>query len=83
MLNSLWIFPSIGAVLILATSAPSWRHRPGALWERIGIESWIALAILTAQMFFAWQARRNRRALIVAESNRGPLQTEMEVGRNQ
>lgn len=78
MLAVLWIFPSAGAVLILAVTEARWRHAEGlgAVLGAIKLEQWVALALLLAHPILAWQAWHLRRTEpwkeIVPEPEPGP-----------
>jgi len=63
MLSLLWIFPSLGAVVILALDGPSWIHGAG-LGERLAaipLQSWIAVTLLALHGLFLWLARHYHR----------------------
>lgn len=62
----LWIFPSGGALFLLAPSAPDWLGANGVfpVLRRISFEQWIALIILLTHLVFAglaWHFRRTER----------------------
>jgi hypothetical protein len=49
ILSCLWVFPSLGACWILLASRP----RP------LGLEDWVAFALLATHLMFAWLALQN------------------------
>lgn len=63
MLSILWLFPSMGAVLILVMTEARW-WVAGSFFARLSavtFEQWIAVVILTAHPAFMWLAWRFRR----------------------
>ena len=63
-LTVLWVFPSLGALWLIAFHDAAWRHADGLLAAlgMIRLEQWIGLAILIAHVAFgglAWHYRRN------------------------
>lgn len=59
MLSLLWIFPSAGAVVILAGDAPAWIHQPGLTQclTSVPLQSWLAVTLLAAHGLFVYLAR--------------------------
>ena len=62
-LTVLWVFPSLGAVWLVAFHDSAWRHANGLLAAlgMIRLEQWIGLAILLAHVAFGWLAWHYRR----------------------
>jgi hypothetical protein len=56
----LWIFPSLGAVVILLLGFRKWQRVDGPLGavQAMTLEQWIALAVLLAHPAFIFLARR-------------------------
>lgn len=56
----LWIFPSLGALLILALGLRNWPRVDGPVGavQAMTLEQWIALAVLLAHPAFILLARR-------------------------
>ncbi|HXJ61428.1 MAG TPA: hypothetical protein VNU68_32705 [Verrucomicrobiae bacterium] len=63
MLSLLWIFPSAGAVVILAADAPAWIHQPGITQglASVPLQSWLAVTLLAAHGLFVYLARHYHR----------------------
>ena len=59
VLALLWIFPSLGALVILALDAPNWFRGRGLLEAlgAVGLQSWIALVVLLVHVLLAFKAR--------------------------
>ena len=58
----LWIFPSLGAVLILANGSNAWREAgdlPDAV-RAITIEQWLAIALIVVHGVLVWLACAGR-----------------------
>lgn len=58
----LWIFPTIGAVVILLNDARRWLKPASASREWPGLESWLALALVLAHVVLgvlAWRSRHD------------------------
>lgn len=60
MLCLLWIFPSLGALGILANDARQWLRPAAGEPAGPGAESWLALGLIAAHIAFAVLARRSR-----------------------
>ena len=63
ILSVLWLFPSIGASVVLAVSPKHWL-RAGSVasgFKLVGVDEWIATAILLAHPLFFWLARSHYR----------------------
>ena len=62
-LTVLWMFPSFGAVWLIAFHDAAWRHADGLLAAlgMIRLEQWIGLAILLAHVAFGWLTWHYRR----------------------
>ncbi len=60
MLCLLWIFPSLGALGILANDARQWLHPAAGEPTGPGAESWLALGLVAAHLAFAVLAWRSR-----------------------
>ena len=56
MLALLWIFPSAGAAAILGLNHPHWSQARGFVQNlaAVGLEQWIAMAVLLAHLIFGW-----------------------------
>ena len=63
MLSVLWIFPSVGALCIVAPGLRSALQTGsvGAAVSSLGLEHWVALLLLSVHPAFVWQARRLKR----------------------
>jgi len=63
VLSALWLFPSAGAVVVIAVSPKKWLHADSVLngLKSVGIDEWIALALLLAHPIFFWLAWRHYR----------------------
>jgi len=63
VLTVLWLFPTTGAVVIVALNAPRWfgSESLAEAFRAIGFEQWIALGLIAAHPVFAWLAWRYRR----------------------
>jgi hypothetical protein len=62
-LTLLWLFPSVGALLLLVHDAAWWRA--GGFLAGLGavrLEQWIAIGLLALHGWFAWRWRRCARA---------------------
>lgn len=68
-LTVLWIFPSIGSVVILLLCGEIWWAMGGLLAgvRGLAVEQWIALGLLLAHPGFAWLAWRFRRTEPLSE----------------
>lgn len=60
MLCLLWIFPSLGALGILANDARQWLRPVAGETTSPGLESWLALGLIAAHILFALRAWRSR-----------------------
>jgi hypothetical protein len=68
-LAMLWIFPSLGALWILATDAKRWTKTSfGALIGSAAVEDWVAVALLATHVVFIWLAFRYK-----AKANTDPV----------
>jgi len=71
-LSCLWIFPSAGAVWILVQRAVK--------SQNLGVEQWVALALLAIHLMFVWLALQNglraRRIESHIEKNGNPVDTD-------
>ena len=59
-LSLLWIFPSLGALVILVLGFRNWPHLDGPLTavQAVSFEKWIALAVLLTHPVLILLARR-------------------------
>ena len=62
MLSVLWVFPSLGALVILGLGVPGWREADslGGLVAATRFEHWLALVLLGLHPVFFWLARHYR-----------------------
>jgi hypothetical protein len=62
VLAMLWVFPSVGAIWILARSAHAWpASQPSVMFQSIAFEEWVAMALLLMHVTFvalAWRLKR-------------------------
>ena len=63
VLTVLWLFPTAGAVAIIALNTPRWIASESLVeaFRSIGFEQWIALGLIVAHPIFAALAWRYRR----------------------
>jgi len=66
VLSVLWVFPSLGAIWILALNWRNWSQEPTVLSaiQATRLEQWLALALLAAHGLFIFLARRVGRARV-------------------
>jgi len=64
-LSLLWIFPSLGALWIIAPALKNWKTAPtfGDSVRLIRLEEWLALLLLAAHVGFVFLAWRNRKKM--------------------
>ncbi len=59
VLSVLWIFPSIGSLMMIYRSPWRWPRGQGlaVVLESVPVEIWIALILLALQAVFTWRGR--------------------------